>query len=92
MKKLNIPDILPDNDVHYFKALEEHIKSVDSLAEIVIKSSIEGMVIYILPSIPQLRDNLISLIRKFHYNLNINIEFSKSLLISKFITFKVKVW
>jgi len=92
MKKLNIPDIIPDNDEHYFKSLEHQIKSVDSLADITVKSSIEGLVVYVLPSLPQFRDAIVHTIRKYHYLLDIKVEFSKSLLISKFITFKVKVW
>lgn len=92
MKKLNIPDIIPDNDAAYFNMLEEQIKSVDSEADITVKSSIEGLVVYVLPSLPYFRDNIVKNIRKLHYLLDMKIEFSKSLLISKYISFKVKIW
>lgn len=92
MEKLNIPDVIPDNDAAYFSILEEKIILEDKGAQLIVKSSIEGLVISILPSIPILKVELVKVIRKLHYQLNIKIEFSKSLLISKYITFKVKVW
>lgn len=92
MKKLNIPDIIPDNDAAYFNMLEEKILELDDKAEVIVKSSIEGLVISVLPSLPFIREDMVKSIRKIHYLLDIKIEFSKSLLISKYITFKVKVW
>lgn len=92
MKKLNIPDIIPDNDAAYFNLLEEKIKEVDSQCEITAKSSIEGLVVYVLPSLPHFRDNIVKAVRKLHYLLDMKVEFSKSLLISKYVTFKVKIW
>lgn len=91
MKKLNIPDVIPDNDAAYFSLLEEKIKAVDGQSQITVKFSIEGLVVHILPSLPYFRDNIIKEIRKLHYLLDLKIEFSKSLLISKYITFKVKI-
>lgn len=92
MKKLNIPGVIPDNDAAYFNMLEIKVLEEDDKAEALVKRSIDGLVISILPSSPILMEGLVKVIRKFHYQLDIKIEFSKSLLISKYITFKVKVW
>lgn len=81
--------IIPDNDASYLNSLEERIKEVDNKAEILIKESLDGLLIHVLPSLDQLRDLIIRSVRQYHYSLGIKIEFSKSLLISKHITFKV---
>lgn len=88
--EISISGIMRDNDAAYFNYLSDSIYSIDLKAEIIIKESLEGLLINVLPSLSQLRDPLIRMIRKVHYNMNLKIEFSKSLLISKHITFKVK--
>jgi len=88
---IRIPGILRDNDLTYLNFLNKSIKDIDPNCEITVRDSIDGLMINILSKIPQLKDQIVRTIRKVHYSLNINVEFSKSLLISKYITFKVKI-
>lgn len=88
--KIGFPSIMLDNDMAYLSHLFKIIELVDKNAEINITKTSEVYCISLLPSSTKYRDELLEEIKEAHYILGINIEFSKSLKISTYITWYLK--
>lgn len=88
--KIGFPSIMLDNDIQYLNYLFKLIEVVDNNSELTITKTNEIYCISLLPSSTKLRDELIQEIKEAHFLLGIEIEFSKSLKISTYITWYLK--
>lgn len=87
VQKINIPKIIADNDAAYLNHIEYLIRGIDNNANIKIVQRLDSLCFHVTPSLIDLKQSIIRTIRKSHYNLNLKIQFSKSVNATNIITF-----
>ena len=85
--KVNIPKLLKDNDAAYLNHIEYVIRTIDEEAELTVTQRLSSISFQIIPSEIQLKPFIIKAIRKTHYKLDLQIDFSKSVNASNIISF-----
>lgn len=87
IRKIGVPSILPDNDIVYMKFLFKLIKVIDDECLIKIYKTLSGYK-FVLSS--KKKEELIEELIEMHNILGLDIEFSKSIKLSKDITYFIK--
>ncbi len=89
--KFNLPGIRPDNERYYFSFIEGLTEFLDKDAYIEVNNASEAISIAIIPSQPEIRQELINNLLTIHKLLGIKTDFSKSTNIQKSIVFQIKL-
>lgn len=76
-----------DNDAAYLNHVEYVVSSVDDKATLRVIQKLDSIGFHIIPSDEKLKSHLIKAIRKAHYKLGLEIDFSKSVNASASISF-----
>lgn len=87
VEKINIPILMRDNDAAYINHIEYMVRSIDEEAKLTIIQRLDSLAFQVIPSEPKLKAFIIKAIRKSHYKLGLQIDFSKSVNASDIITF-----
>ena len=87
----NIPSIISDNDITYFKFLQVSIEHSDPECIFSCYRTQEKLIVHITPSQESFRQDIIKDILGVHHILNLKPIFSSSLKISKKISFTVEI-
>lgn len=88
-QRLNFPEVLPDNESTYLNYLEGLIESVDLHSDMMIYRKEDGVMVRISPSEPAYFSQILTVIKRFHTMLGIQVDFSKSMKITSSINFKI---
>ncbi len=91
IQRVNFPPILKDNEEVYFKFIEGAINGIDSDATLQITNNITGYLLRLAPSHPQYLERLIAEMKKFHTQLGIIVNFSKSMKSASTVTFIIDI-
>lgn len=86
---VNVPSITPDNDAAYLNHVKYTVETIDPLASMYITKTEEVLMFHVEPSNSSHRQDIINKLLSSHRALQIKIEFSKSLKIQKYISFKI---
>lgn len=84
---VGFPQIIHDNERTYFNYVEGIISSIDPTVAIQFTKRFQGIGVRICPSTYQYFDPILSRIKKFHKQLGINVDFSKSMKTGSNINF-----
>jgi hypothetical protein len=87
VEKINIPKLMLDNDAAYLNHVEYVVRSIDDQATLRVVQKLDSIGFQIIPSNENLKSPLIKAIRKAHYKLGLEIDFSKSVNASITISF-----
>jgi hypothetical protein len=87
VEKINIPKLMRDNDAAYLNHVEYVVSSVDEGATLRVIQKLDSIGFQVIPSDEKLKSPLIKAIRKAHYKLGLEIDFSKSVNASITISF-----
>lgn len=87
---VELPKTLTDNEIGYLTWLEGINKYGDPLSEISIRRKDNGLQITIKPSSPELKQDIIRNHLEFNELLGFKISYSKSLALSKLVSYFVK--
>lgn len=80
--------ITPD-DIKYYQWVDAVLKYIDPEAKLQIRENDKQLIIHITPSDGELRQSIIEGLLNIHHKMETKIEFSKSLAISKKISYFV---
>lgn len=89
VQRINFPDILHDNESTYFGYLEGLIESIDMDSSMMIYRGHGSISVRISPSEPKYFSELLSVVKRFHTLLGIQVEFSKSMKILSSISYNI---
>jgi hypothetical protein len=83
------PQVIPDNDTHYLDSIKALIEAEDPYSIVAISKTPESFTVRISTSAPTKINPLIKKLNTFHSNLNIMLNWSKSIKASSNITFNL---
>lgn len=86
---VNVPAITPDNDAAYLNHVKYTVETVDPQASMYITKTEEVLIFHVEPSNSSHRQPIIDKLLESHRSLHLRIEFSKSLKIQRYISFKI---
>lgn len=89
VNRSDLPSILKDNEDIFIQNIKCCIDHSDPAATVDIRKSSSDLIFHILPSIEEFRQGIINNLLVIHRNFGIKIIFSKSLAVSKTISFHV---
>ena len=89
--ELNMPRILPDNEVQYIETIKGILSSIDPLCTLQITRKISAYNFRIAPTNSEVINNIFRDIQSFNTMLNIRVNFSKSIKSSSVIAFDIEV-
>jgi hypothetical protein len=87
VEKINIPKLMRDNDAAYINHVEYIIYSIDEEAKLTVIQKLDSLGFQVIPSDEKLKPFIIKAIRKSHYKLGLEIDFSKSVNAKNIISF-----
>lgn len=87
VEKINIPLLMRDNDAAYINHVEFVVRSIDEEAKLTVIQRLDSLAFQVIPSDMKLKPFIIKAIRKSHYKLGLQIDFSKSVNATNIITF-----
>lgn len=85
----NFPQILPDNETHYYNSLRGVIESVDPQSSFLITRRMSGITVRITPSSSSHLNSIIEEINKLNTMFGIRVDFSKSMKTTYTINFNI---
>lgn len=88
-QRLNFPDVIPDNESTYLSYLEGLVESVDLHSDMMIYRGQDNIMVRISPSEPAHFDNILTVIKRFHTMLGIQVDFAKSMKVTSSINYKI---
>lgn len=88
-QKLNFPDVIPDNESTYLNYLEGLVESVDLNSDMMIYRAPDSIMVRISPSEPAHFENILTVIKRFHTMLGIQVDFAKSMKVMSSINYKI---
>jgi len=88
--KINAPEIKKDNDIRYFEWLSSVISYACPNSKVLVSANDKGYNVHITPNKTECRQNIIENVLNIHRHFKIPIEYSKSLAISKKISYFVR--
>lgn len=80
-----------DNDQEYLNWLNTVVEYSCPKSEITLHKSLGGYHVHITPSTPEFREKLIKNVLDIHHRFDLKIEYSKSLKISKKVSYFLPV-
>lgn len=89
IERLNFPDTIPDNEATYLNYLEGLVESVDIHSDMMIYRKEDGVLVRISPSEPAHFGEILTVIKRFHTMLGIQVDFSKSMKVTSSISYKI---
>lgn len=88
-ERLNFPDVIPDNESTYLGYLEGLIESVDLHSDMMIYRGSDSIMVRISPSEPAYFEQILTVIKRFHTMLGIQVDFAKSMRVTSSINYKI---
>lgn len=88
-QRLNFPEVLPDNESTYLNYLEGLVESVDLYSDMMIYRREDGIIVRISPSEPAYFNQILTVIKRFHTMLGIQVDFSKSMKVTSSINYNI---
>jgi hypothetical protein len=85
--KIGFPSIMLDNDMRYLSGIFSIVEAIDESSDISVCKTQTAYSFTIVTSIPVYNKPIINAITRFHKELGLEIEFSRSQKISRTISF-----
>ena len=86
-----LKDTLTDNEALFLEALIGAIRHADSMAEIAHTRNLNSVAFTITPSKDEFKQDIINNLLHIHHTYHMKVKFSKSLSLSKKITFSLNL-